>query len=124
MVNADGIPIRTTLDNDTSVQARRAPRRPGAVRAHRRGSAPRTDAPRPAPRRAAPRRAQYAALVTQFTAKARATLKQLPLPGVSSDAGANELMQLRIRSAKHEIIVAPDHDYTLIVVHGGSPKPT
>ena len=107
---------------------------------------------------------QYAALVTQFTAKTRSTLKQLPLPGVSSDAGAvrltwrpaaresrnqrgltpcdrhaaprpltrappraapqNELMQLRIRSAKHEIIVAPDHDYTLIVVQGGPPKPT
>ncbi len=115
-------------------------------------------------------RAQYAALVTQFAAKARATLKLLPLPGVSSDAGAvrsraivaatrrcarvrvrvraharvctrahslsrsrvlvvhscdtqNELMQLRIRSAKHEIMVAPDRDYTLIIIQGGPPKP-
>ena len=66
---------------------------------------------------------QYAALVSHFAAKARTVLRALPLPGASSDAGANELVQLRLRSAKHEIVVAPDRDYTLIIVQGGPPKP-
>ena len=66
---------------------------------------------------------QYAALVSHFAAKARAVLKALPLPGASSDAGANELVQLRLRSDKHEIVVAPDRDYTLIILQGGPPKP-
>ena len=66
---------------------------------------------------------QYAALVSHFAAKARTVLRALPLPGASSDAGANELVQLRLRSDKHEIVVAPDRDYTLIVVQGGPPKP-
>jgi len=111
VVNADGIPIRTTMDHDSSVQARRLS-----------AGSPQALSP-----------TQYAALVSLFTAKVRAVLRQLPLPGVTSDAVRarsfrsccsdsrslqNELVQLRIRSLKHEIVVAPDRDYTLVVVHG------
>jgi hypothetical protein len=127
VVNADGIPIRTTLDNETSVQARsralHSPLSRGAAQRRAQRRTPRRAARAPERtgarvlRDAAPARrtcadvgacapffacaltlralrrspfpfAQYAALVTQFTAKTRTTLKQLPLPGVSSDAGA------------------------------------
>jgi hypothetical protein len=44
--------------------------------------------PHPPPPSLPPSAVQYAALVTQFTSKTRTVLKQLPLPGVSSDAGA------------------------------------
>eukprot|EP00698_Gefionella_okellyi_P022935 TRINITY_DN769_c0_g1_i1.p1 TRINITY_DN769_c0_g1~~TRINITY_DN769_c0_g1_i1.p1 ORF type:complete len:100 (+),score=20.87 TRINITY_DN769_c0_g1_i1:73-372(+) len=52
---------------------------------------------------------QYAALMTQLAAKARSAIRDLdPL---------NDLTFLRIRSSKnHEIMVAPDKDYVLIVV--------
>ena len=43
---------------------------------------------------------------------------------VYNPGAQNELMQVRLHSAKHEIIVAPDRDYTLIVVQGGPPKPS
>lgn len=51
---------------------------------------------------------QYAALITQMVAKSRAAVKEL-------DA-TNDLSFLRIRSRKHEILVAPDRDYILIVI--------
>eukprot|EP01012_Entosiphon_sulcatum_P059854 TRINITY_DN84484_c0_g1_i1.p1 TRINITY_DN84484_c0_g1~~TRINITY_DN84484_c0_g1_i1.p1 ORF type:complete len:101 (-),score=24.31 TRINITY_DN84484_c0_g1_i1:20-322(-) len=51
---------------------------------------------------------QYAALLTQMVAKARAAIREL-------DA-TNDLTFLRIRSRKHEILVAPDKDYILIVI--------
>jgi dynein light chain roadblock-type len=78
VINADGIAIRTTFDNDVTVQ--------------------------------------YAALVSHFTAKARSTVRKL-------DA-ENELQFLRIRSKKHEIMIAPDfdknHQYYLVVVQDPS----
>jgi dynein light chain roadblock-type len=78
VLNADGIAIRTTFDNDLTVQ--------------------------------------YAALVSHFTVKARSAVKKL-------DA-ENELKFLRIRSKKHEIMIAPDFEknseYYLLVVQDPS----
>merc|ERR1711860_383036 len=70
VVNNEGIPIRTTMDNATTVQ--------------------------------------YAGLFHQLVAKARSTVRDIdPL---------NDLTFLRIRSKKHEIMVAPENDYVLIVI--------
>lgn len=65
-----GIPVRTTLDNSTTVQ--------------------------------------YAALLQQLVMKARSTVRDID--------PQNDLTFLRIRSKKHEIMVAPDKDYLLVVV--------
>ena len=70
IVNQEGIPIRTTLDNSTSVQ--------------------------------------YSGLLHQLTAKARSVVRDLD--------PQNDLTFLRIRSKKHEIMVAPEKDYLLIVI--------
>ncbi|KAI3371413.1 hypothetical protein L3Q82_024014 [Scortum barcoo] len=70
VVNADGIPIRTTLDNSTTVQ--------------------------------------YAGLLRQLTMKARSTVRDID--------PQNDLTFLRIRSKKHEILVAPENDFLLIVI--------
>ncbi|XP_063134212.1 dynein light chain roadblock-type 2 isoform X1 [Rattus norvegicus] len=61
VVNAEGIPIRTTLDNSTTVQ--------------------------------------YAGLLHQLTMKAKSTVRDID--------PQNDLTFLRIRSKKHEIMVAP-----------------
>ena len=62
---------------------------------------------------------QYAALVSHFTSKARSAVKI-----VSKNDPENELQFIRIRSKKHEIMIAPDfdkaHDYQLIVVQNPS----
>ncbi|KAM9509375.1 dynein light chain roadblock-type 2 [Guaruba guarouba] len=70
VINAEGIPVRTTLDNSTTVQ--------------------------------------YAALLQQLVMKARSTVRDID--------PQNDLTFLRIRSKKHEIMVAPDKDYLLVVV--------
>ncbi len=74
VVNADGIAIRSTFDNDTTVA--------------------------------------YASLVSFFTVKARGLVKQLDME--------NELKFVRVRSKKHEIMIAPEfepgHEYYLVVV--------
>lgn len=70
VVNQEGIPIRTTLDNSTTVQ--------------------------------------YAGLIYQLTGKARSTVRDID--------PQNDLTFLRIRSKKHEIMVAPDKEYLLIVI--------
>jgi len=70
IVNQDGIPIRTTLDNATTVQ--------------------------------------YAGLVHQLAIKARSTVRDID--------PQNDLTFLRLRSKKHEIMIAPDKDYILIVI--------
>ncbi|XP_060074192.1 dynein light chain roadblock-type 2-like isoform X1 [Ylistrum balloti] len=72
VVNADGIPIRTTLDNSTTVQ--------------------------------------YANLLTQLTQKARSVVRDID--------PQNDLTFLRVRSKKHEIMVAPEKDYLFVVVQG------
>ncbi|GBG62971.1 hypothetical protein CBR_g34671 [Chara braunii] len=97
IVNGDGIPIRTTLDNTTSVQ--------------------------------------YAALMSTLVSKARTIVKgfnkhdQNPATarvkgdGASSKKAAaaqNDLTFLRIRSKKHEIMVAPDGGFILIVIQNPS----
>uniref|UniRef100_A0A3P8Z6F2 Dynein light chain roadblock n=1 Tax=Esox lucius TaxID=8010 RepID=A0A3P8Z6F2_ESOLU len=74
VVNAEGIPIRTTLDNSTTVQ--------------------------------------YAGLLHQLTMKARSTVRDID--------PQNDLTFLRIRSKKHEIMVAPDKEYMLIVIQNPS----
>ncbi len=51
---------------------------------------------------------QYAALITQMVSKSRSAIKELD--------NTNDLSFLRIRSKKHEILVAPDRDYILIVI--------
>ncbi|KAJ3076737.1 Dynein light chain roadblock-type 2 [Podochytrium sp. JEL0797] len=70
IVNLEGIPIRTTLEPDKTIQ--------------------------------------YAALITQLAAKARSVVRDLD--------PQNDLTFLRIRSKKHEIMVAPDKEYILIVL--------
>jgi len=70
IVNNEGIPIRSTLDNNET--------------------------------------AQYAALITQLAIKAKSTVRDLD--------PQNDMTFLRIRSKKHEIMIAPDKDYILIVV--------
>mmetsp|Transcript_48919 Transcript_48919/g.93534 ORF Transcript_48919/g.93534 Transcript_48919/m.93534 type:complete len:104 (-) Transcript_48919:616-927(-) len=60
---------------------------------------------------------QYAALVTHLASKARSVVRKLDeVDGVPQ----NDLHFLRIRSKKHEIMVAPDTNYVLIVVQNPS----
>ncbi|KAM9352680.1 dynein light chain roadblock-type 2-like [Symphorus nematophorus] len=70
VVNAEGIPIRTTLDNSATIQ--------------------------------------YAGLLRQLTMLARSTVRDID--------PQNDLTYLRIRSKKHEVMVAPEDDYLLIVI--------
>ncbi|XP_077982286.1 dynein light chain roadblock-type 2 [Glandiceps talaboti] len=70
VVNTEGIPIRTTLDNSTTVQ--------------------------------------YSGLIHTLAAKARSTVRDID--------PQNDLTFLRIRSKKHEIMVAPEKEYLLIVI--------
>ncbi|KAG5455116.1 Dynein light chain roadblock-type 2 [Clonorchis sinensis] len=70
IASSDGIAIRSTMDNSTTVQ--------------------------------------YCGLIQQLTAKARSAVRDLD--------PSNDLTFLRIRSKRHEIMVAPDRDYSLIVV--------
>lgn len=65
-----GIPIKSTLDNTTTVQ--------------------------------------YAGLISLLADKARSVVRDLD--------PSNDLTFLRIRSKKHEIMVAPDKEFILIVV--------
>nr|WAW84850.1 dynein light chain roadblock-type [Halisarca dujardinii] len=74
VVNQEGIPIRTTMDNSTTVT--------------------------------------YAGLIHQLTSKTRTTVRDID--------PQNDLTFLRIRTKKHEIMVAPDKDYLLIVVQNPS----
>ncbi|XP_071823560.1 dynein light chain roadblock-type 2-like [Apostichopus japonicus] len=74
VINAEGIPVKTTLDNSTTVQ--------------------------------------YAGLIHSLTAKSRSTVRDLD--------PQNDLTFLRIRSKKHEIMVAPEKEFLLIVVQNPS----
>ncbi|TPP63887.1 Dynein-associated protein Roadblock [Fasciola gigantica] len=51
---------------------------------------------------------QYCGLIQQLTSKARSAVRDLD--------PSNDLTFLRIRSKKNEIMVAPDRDYSLIVI--------
>ncbi|KAL5022434.1 hypothetical protein ScPMuIL_001589 [Solemya velum] len=70
VVNQEGIPIRSTLDNSTTVQ--------------------------------------YAGLMHQLSNKARSVVRDID--------PQNDLTFLRVRTKKHEIMIAPDSDYLLIVI--------
>ncbi|GAB6019987.1 Dynein light chain roadblock-type 2 [Chamberlinius hualienensis] len=70
IINADGVPIKSTLDNATTVQ--------------------------------------YSGLISQLADKARSAVREMD--------PSNDLTFLRIRSKKHEILVAPDKEYQLIVI--------
>ncbi|KAJ6646701.1 Dynein light chain roadblock-type 2 [Pseudolycoriella hygida] len=74
VVNNEGIPVKSTLDNTTTVQ--------------------------------------YAGLMSQLADKARSAVRDLD-PG-------NDLTFLRVRSKKHEIMVAPDKDFLLVVIQNPS----
>ncbi|XP_068722350.1 uncharacterized protein [Montipora capricornis] len=74
IVNNEGIPIRTTLDNSTTVQ--------------------------------------YAGLIHSLTSKARSTVRDID--------PQNDLTFLRVRSKKHEIMIAPDKEYLMIVIQNPS----
>lgn len=74
ILNNDGIPIRSTLDHQTTVQ--------------------------------------YAGNIHDVTRKGRSCIKDLDQN--------NDLCLLRLRSNKHEIMIAPDKDYTMIVVQNPS----
>jgi dynein light chain roadblock-type len=51
---------------------------------------------------------QYAGLLSQLADKARNVVRDLD--------PSNDLTFLRVRSKKHEIMVAPDKDFLLIVI--------
>lgn len=55
---------------------------------------------------------QYATLLAQLTAKSRSTVRDLD--------PSDDLTFLRIRTRKHEIMIAPDKDYTMIVLQNPS----
>ena len=74
IMNNEGIPIRTTLDNATTVQ--------------------------------------YASLFHGLVGNARNCVRDTD--------PQNDLTFLRIRSKKHEIMIAPDKDYMLIVIQNPS----
>ena len=70
VVNNDGIPIRSTLENAVTVQ--------------------------------------YAGLVSQLVVKSRSAVRTLD--------PQNDLTFLRLRSKKHEIMISPDKEFTLVVI--------
>jgi len=51
---------------------------------------------------------QYQQLISQLTMKSRSVIRDLD--------PQDNLRFLRLRSLKHEIMIAPDNDYTLIVI--------
>tara|TARA_B110000305_G_C18849648_1_gene363901 strand:+ start:274 stop:477 length:204 start_codon:yes stop_codon:yes gene_type:complete len=55
---------------------------------------------------------EYGSLINQFTTKAQLTLK-----GLHPD---EEINFIRIRSKKHEIMIAPEKEFTLIVLQNPS----
>ena len=58
---------------------------------------------------------QYSVLISQLSDRAKSVVRELD--------GTNELVYLRIQSKKHEILVAPEEDFILIVVQDPSKKP-
>jgi dynein light chain roadblock-type len=55
----------------------------------------------------------HAALISQLAAKAKSTIRTLD--------PTNDMTFLRIRSKKHEIMIAPDKEYALIVIQNPNP---
>jgi dynein light chain roadblock-type len=63
---------------------------------------------RPSPNMETEQSFKYAASITQLAAKAKSVVRDLD--------PQNDLTFLRIRSKRHEIMVAPDKDFLLIVI--------
>eukprot|EP00093_Oithona_nana_P000361 00361.XXX_1687_1025_1 [CDS] Oithona nana genome sequencing. len=57
--------------------------------------------------------AQYSGLISYFAERAKATVQSMD--------PTNELLYLRVTSRRHEILVAPDDDFVLIVMQNPSP---
>lgn len=53
---------------------------------------------------------QYAALIKSLSDKARAAIREID--------PTNELVFFRLRTKKHEILISPDKEYTMIVLQG------
>jgi len=70
VINSDGIPIKSTLDNALSIE--------------------------------------YAGQIQLLVEKARSMIKEMD--------STNDLTFVRLRSKKHEVLVAPDKEYALIVI--------
>lgn len=56
----------------------------------------------------------HAALISQLAAKAKSTIRTLD--------PTNDMTFLRIRSKKHEIMIAPGKEYALIVIQNPNPS--
>ena len=109
--SAEGVPIRSNLDDDdTHTYDRRAERRRRPfgliLAASDCGRRPRSNAGEASPdARASPR---YTALLSQLALKAGNVVRCLD--------ETDDLTFFRIRSRKHEIMIAPDPEYLLIVI--------
>jgi len=70
------------------------------------------------------RATQYAGLISELVVQTRDFLQAQSKHGVSGPFhDSSELVTIRLRSKKHEIIISPDESYTLIVVHDPNPQP-
>ena len=67
---------------------------------------------------------QYAALATRLSSRARAAVKTLSSMSKEASDVQDELLTLRIRSKKHEIIITPAYEkgreFSLIVIQDPS----
>jgi dynein light chain roadblock-type len=56
---------------------------------------------------------RYADVLHPYTQKSREAIRELD--------PTNDLTYIRLRSKKHEIMIAPDKDYTMAVVQNANP---
>ena len=67
---------------------------------------------------------QYSSLAIRLTARARGAVKALSVKSKDPADVQDELMTIRVRSKKHEIIIAPAYEkgreFTLIVIQDPS----
>ncbi len=94
IVNSDGIPIKSTLDNHTTTQVstQEKERIEGTVSYTISFLC----------------YLQYSGLLNQLVDQAKTMFKEID--------SSNDLTFMRLRTKKHEIMVAPDRDYLLIVI--------
>ncbi len=94
IVNSDGIPIKSTLDNHTTTQVstQEKERIEGTVSYTISFLCC----------------LQYSGLLNQLVDQAKTMFKEID--------SSNDLTFMRLRTKKHEIMVAPDRDYLLIVI--------
>jgi len=67
---------------------------------------------------------QYASLAMRLSSRARAAVKTISSKAKDSPDASDELLTLRVRSKKHEIIITPAYDkgreFSLIVIQDPS----